>query len=118
MATRTMSTFINRLEIRFLNEKAMSSMLNFIDFTHSLKRRFVAFIDGRQIYINADLGFDFDLMSSIYVRAHDYKIDRRTKCRKRIQIANGSVVEIIEQVKATLTVTDGSSYFKMFDVFF
>lgn len=113
--TKTMSTFTNRLESRILGGKAMP-MLNFIGFTHASKRRFAASIDGRQTYINADSGSDLDLMSSTYVRAHGYKIDRRRECRKRIQVADGSVVESIGQVSATLTLAGGSSYVKLFDV--
>lgn len=113
--TKTMSTFTNRLENRLSDEKIMP-MLNFIGFTHASKRRFVASIDGRQTHINADSGSDLDLMSSTYVRAHGYKIDRRREGRKRIQIADGSVVESIGQVRATLTLADGSSYVKLFDV--
>ena len=113
--TKTMSTFTNRLETRLLDGKAMP-MLSFIGFTHASKRRFAASIDGRQTYINADSGSDLDLMSSAYVRAHGYKIDRRMECRKRIQVADGSVVVSIGQVRATLTLADGSCYVKLFDV--
>lgn len=113
--TKTMSTFTNRLENRLTDKKTMP-MLNFIGFTHASKRRFAASIDGRQTHINADSGSDLDLMSSSYVRDHGYKIDRRWECRKRIQVADSSVVESIGQVRAKLTLADGSSHVKLFDV--
>lgn len=113
--TNTMSAFTNRLENRLPAGKAMP-MLNFIGFAHKSKRRFAALTDGRQTHISADSGSDLDLMSPTYVRAHSYKVDRRRECRKRIQTADSSVVESIGQVTAKLTLADGSSYVKLFDV--
>ena len=115
--TKTMSTFTNRLENRLPDGKAIL-MFNFIGFTHRSKRRFVALIDGRQTRILADSGSDLDLMSSTYVRAHGYETDRRRECRKRIQIADSSLVESIGQVRAELTLADGSNHIELFDVLF
>lgn len=113
--TKTMSIYSNRLENRFPCAKSMP-MVNFIGSTQTSKRRFAAFVDGRQTYINADSGSDLDLMSSVYVRYHDYEIDRRRECRKRVQFADSTVAETIGQVRATLTLNDGRSYLKAFDV--
>lgn len=113
--TKTMSVFKNRLEDRFPSTN-IYPMLNLIGSTKQSKRRVAAFIDGRYTYINPDSGSDLDLMSSRYVKSRDYKIDRRRECRKRIRLADTTIVETIGQVSATLTLNDGSSYLKLFDV--
>ena len=113
--TKTMSEFTHRLEDRLACATPMP-MLNMIGSTHASKRRFAASIDGRPTYINADSGSDLDLMSSSYVRSHGYEIDRRREFRKRIQFADRAVAESIGQVRATLTLNNGSSYLKVFDV--
>ena len=113
--TKTMSKFTNRLESRVSGGMTMP-MLNFIAPTQASKRRFSAFIDGHKTYINADSGSELDLMSSSYSRGHGYKIDRRRECRNRIQIADGTVIESIGRVRATLTLEDGSSFVRLFDV--
>lgn len=113
--TETMSLHTNRLENRFPDANSMP-MLNFIGSTQASKRRFAASVDGRQTYINADSGSDLDLMSLDYVRDHNYEIDRRRECRKRVQFADSTIAETIGQVRATLTLKDGGSYMKVFDV--
>ena len=55
-------------------------------------------------------------MSSEYVRCRGYKTDRRKECRKRVRVADTTVIETIGQVEATLTLEDGCSYLKTFDV--
>lgn len=113
--TRTLSDHVHRLEDYILNPGILP-MVNLIGSTQHAKRRFTAHINDRLTLINADSGSDLDLMSSTYVRAHGYQLDRRRRCRKRVRFADNTVAETIGQVQATLTLGDGSTYLKMFDV--
>lgn len=113
--TKTMSHFTHRLEDQ-LPCTPFAPIVNLISSTLQAKRRLVAFIDDRQTYINADSGSHLDLMSSAYVKKYGYKLDRRRECRKRLQLADGTAAETIGQVKAELTLHDGSTYLKTFDV--
>lgn len=113
--TKTMSRFTHRLENRLPCGKAMP-MLNFLGSTQASKRRFVAFIDGQKTYINADSGSELNFMASRYCRDRGYKIDRRRECRKRIELADCTIVETIGQTRATLTLENGSSFTKLFDI--
>ena len=113
--TRTLSDHVHRLEDCIPNP-GISPMVNLIGSTQHAKRRFTAHIDHRLTLINADSGSDLDLMSSSYVRAHGYQLDRRRRCRKRVRFADNTVAETIGQVQATLTLGDGSTYLKVFDV--
>ena len=113
--TKTMSHFTHRLEEQFPCTPSVSTV-NLISSTQQAKRRLVAFIDDRQTYINADSGSHLDLMSSAYIKKYGYKLDRRRQCRKRVQLADATAAETIGQVKAELTLHDGSTYLKTFDV--
>ena len=113
--TRTLSDHVHRLEDCIPNP-VISPMVNLIGSTQHAKRRFTAHIDHRLTLINADTGSDLDLMSSTYVRAHGYQLDRRRRCRKRVRFADNTVAETIGQVQATLTLCDGSTYLKVFDI--
>ena len=113
--TETLSDHVHRLEYCMPNPGVLP-MVNLIGSTQHAKRRFTANIDHRLTLINADSGSDLDLMSSTYVRAHDYQLDRRRRCRKRVRFADNTVAETIGQVQATLTLGDGSTYLKTFDV--
>ncbi len=113
--TKTLSDHVHRLEDRIPNPGILP-MVNLIGSTQHAKRRFTAHIDHRYTLINADSGSDLDLMSSTYVRAHGYQLDRRWRCRKRVRFADNTIAETIGQVKATLTLEDGSIYPKTFDV--
>ena len=113
--TKTLSDHVHRLEDCMPNPGVLP-MVNLIGSTQRAKRRFAANIDHRLALINADSGSDLDLMSSTYVRAHGYQLDRRRRCRKRVSLANNTVAETIGQVQATLTLGDGSTYLKTFDV--
>ena len=55
-------------------------------------------------------------MSSARIKKYAYKLDRRRQCRKRVQLADATAAETIGQVKAELTLDDGSNYLKTFDV--
>ena len=113
--TKTMSHFTDRLEDHFPCTSPVP-MVNLISSTRQAKRRLAAFIDGRHTYINADSGSHLDLMSSAYVKKYRYKLDRRRECRKRVQLADATVADTIGQVKAELTLPDGSTFSKTFDV--
>ena len=113
--TKTMSHFTHRLEDQ-PSCTPIAPMVNLISSTQQAKRRLVAFIDDRQTYINADSGSHLDLMSSAYIKKYGYKLDRRRECRKRIRLADDTTAETIGQVKAELTLHDGSTYLKTFDV--
>ncbi|KAK3170365.1 hypothetical protein OEA41_009752 [Lepraria neglecta] len=113
--TKTMSHFTDRLEDHFPCTSPVP-MVNLISSTRQAKRRLAAFIDGRDTYINGDSGSHLDLMSSAYVKRYRYKLDRRRECRKRVQLADATVVDTIGQVKAELTLPDGSTFSKTFDV--
>ena len=113
--TKTLSDHFHRLEDCIPNPGIMP-MVNLIGSTQHAKRRFTAHINHRLTLINADTGSDLDLMSSTYVRAHGYQLDRRRRCRKRVRFADNTVAETIGQVQATLTLGDGSKYLKVFDV--
>ena len=113
--TKTMSHFTHRLEDQFPCTP-FAPMVNLISSTQQAKRRLVAFIDDRQTYINADSGSHLDLMSSAYMKKYGYKLDRRRECRKRLQLADTTAAETIGQVEAELTLNDGSTYLKTFDV--
>ena len=113
--TKTMSHFTHRLEDQSPSTPSVP-MVNLISSTQQAKRRLVAFIDDRETYINADSGSHLDLMSSAYIKNFGYNLDRRRECRKRLQLADGTAAETIGQVKAELTLHDGSTYLKMFDV--
>ena len=113
--TKTMSHFTDRLEDHFPCTSPVP-MVNLISSTRQAKRRLAAFIDGRHTYINADSGSHLDLMSSAYVKKYRYKLDRRRDCRKRVQLADATVADTIGQVKAELTLPDGSTFSKTFDV--
>ena len=113
--TKTMSHFTHRLE----NQPSCTPsapMVNLISSTQQAKRRLVAFIDDRQTYINADSGSHLDLVSPAYTKKYGYNVDRRRECRKRIRLADATTAETIGQVKAELTLHDGSTYLKTFDV--
>ncbi len=47
---------------------------------------------------------------------HRHYIKSRPKCRKRVQLADTTTVEIIGQIQVTLTLEDGSSYQNQCDV--
>ena len=113
--TKTLSDYVHRLE-DCVPKPGIVPMVNLIGSTQQAKRRFTAYIDHRHTLINADSGSDLDLMSSTYIRAHGYRLDRRRRCRKRVRFADNTVAETIGQVQATLTLEDGSMYFKTFDV--
>ena len=113
--TKTLSDYVHRLE-DCIPKPGIVPMVNLIGSTQHAKRRFTVHIDHRYTLINADSGSDLDLMSSRYVRAHGYRLDRRRKCRKRVRFADNTMAETIGQVKATLTLEDGSAYSKTFDV--
>ena len=113
--TKTMSHFTHRLEDQFPCTP-FAPMVNLISSTQQAKRRLVAFIGDRQTYINADSGSHLDLMSSAYIKKCGYELDRRRECRKRVQLADATAAETIGQVKAELTLHDGSTYLKTFDV--
>ena len=113
--TKTLSDHVHRLE-DCIPSPGTLPMVNLIGSTQHAKRRFTAHIDHRLTLINADTGSDLDLMSSTYVRAHGYQLDRRRRCRKRVRFADKTVAETIGQVQATLTLGDGSTYLKVFDV--
>ena len=113
--TKTMSHFTHRLEDQSPCTPP-APMVKLISATQQAKRRLVAFIDDRQTYINADSGSHLDLMSAAYVKKYGYKLDRRRECRKRLLLADTTPAETIGQVKAKLTLHDGSTYFRMFDV--
>ena len=113
--TRTLSDHVHRLE-DCIPKPGVVPMVNLIGSTQDAKRRFTAYIDHRYTLINADSGSDLDLMSSKYVRAHGYRLDRRRRCRKRVRFADNTMAETIGQAHATLTLEDGSMYSKTFDV--
>ena len=113
--TKTLSDHVHRLEDCIPNPDTLP-MVNLIGSTQHAKRRFTAHIDHRLTLINADSGSDLDLMSSTYVRAHGYQLDRRRRCRKRVRFADNTIAETIGQVQATLTLGDGSTYLKVIDV--
>ena len=113
--TKTLSHFTGRLEDRLPNASIVP-MVNFIGSAQRAKRRFSALINDSHTYINADSGSDLDLMSFAHVKRKGYKIDRSRDHRKRIQLADTTVVETIGQVRATLTLENGRSYSKLFDV--
>lgn len=113
--TKTLSDYVHRLEDSIPNSSIVP-MVNLIGSSQQAKRRFAAHIDHRLTLINADSGSDLDLMSSTYVRAHGYRLDRRRRCRKRVRFADNTKAETIGQVNATLTLEDGSMYSKTFDV--
>ena len=113
--TKTLSDHVHRLE-DCISKPGIVPMVNLIGSTQHAKRRFTAYIDHRHTLINADSGSDLDLMSSTYVRAHGYRVDRRRRCRKRVRFADNTMAETIGQVQATLTLEDGSMYSKTFDV--
>lgn len=113
--TKTLSHFTGRLDDRLPNASIVP-MVNFIGSAQRAKRRFSAFINDSHTYVNADSGSDLDLMSFAHVRRKGYKIDRSRDHRKRIQLADTTVVETIGQVRATLTLENGRSYSRLFDV--
>ena len=113
--TKTLSDYVHRLE-DCISNPGILPMVNLIGSTQHAKRRFTAHIDHRYTLINADTGSDLDLMSSTYVRAHGYRLDRHRRCRKRVRFADNTMAETIGQVQATLTLEDGSMYPKTFDV--
>ena len=113
--TKTMSHFTHRLEDQFPSTPPVP-VVKLISSTQQAKRRLVAFIDDRQTHINADSGSHLDLMSAAYVKKYGYKLDRRRECRKRLLLADATAPETIGQVKAKLTLHDGSTYFRIFDV--
>ena len=113
--TQTMSHFTHRLE-DLLPCTPCVPMVNLISPTQQAKRRLVASIDGRQTYINADTGSHLDLMSAAYRKKYGYKLDRRRECRKRLLLADATAAETIGQVRAEVTLHDGSTYLKTFDV--
>ena len=113
--TKTLSDHDHRLEDCITNP-GISPTINLIGSTQHAKRRFTAHIDHRLTLINADSGSDLDLMSSTFVRARGYRLDRRRRCRKRVRFADKTVAETIGQVQATLSLGDGSTYLKVFDV--
>ena len=113
--TETMSKYVDRLE-DCASWGPIIPNVNLIGSTEQSKRRLAAFIDGRYTHVNADSGSHLDLMSSTYVKMHGYRIDRRTECRKRVRLADNTVAETIGQTSATITLQDGSSYSKLFDI--
>lgn len=113
--TKTLSTFTHRLEDQ-TPHAGIIPMINLIGSTQQPKRRLAAYIDDRRTFLNADSGSHLDLMSPKYVKTHGYRIDRRSICRKRVRLADTTVAETIGRVSATLSMDDGSSYSKTFDV--
>lgn len=113
--TETMSKHVDRLE-DCASLGSTIPKVNLIGSTEQSKRRLAAFIDGRYTHVNADSGSHLDLMSPTYVKMHGYKIDRRTECRKRVRLADNTVAQTIGQTSATITLQDGSSYSKLFDI--
>lgn len=113
--TKTMSVFTNRLEDCQPRSKTIP-MLNLIASTQQPRRRLAAFVDGRSTYINADSGSHLDFMSLAYAEKHFYEIDRRANCRKAIQLADETITLTVGEVTAKLTLENGSSYLKTFNV--
>ena len=113
--TKTMSHFTNRLGERFACAAGIP-VISLISSTDAAKRRLAAFVDDRPTYINADSGSDLDVMSPTYTKLHGYRIDRRRQCRKRVQFADTTEAETIGQVRATITLKNGSRFEKIFDV--
>ena len=113
--TKTLSDHVHRLEDCIPNP-GIVPMVNLIGSTQHAKRRLTGYIDHRHTLINADSGSDLDLMSSTYIRAHGYQLDRRRRSRKRVRFADNTMAETIGQVQATLTLEDGTMYSKTFDV--
>lgn len=113
--TQTLTKFRHRLENR-VRKRTSLPMVNLIGSTEQNKRQFIASIDDRPSYLNADSGSDLDVMSLAYVHLHEYHIDRRRECCKRVKLADATVVETIGMVRATLSLQDGSKYQKAFDV--
>ncbi|KAK3178106.1 hypothetical protein OEA41_000239 [Lepraria neglecta] len=113
--TETMSKYVDRLE-DCASWGPIIPKVNLIGSTEQSKWRLAVFINRRYTHVNADSGSHLDLMSSTYAKMHGYKIDRRTECRKRVRLADNTVAETIGQTSATITLQDGSSYSKLFDI--
>ena len=110
-----MSVFTNRLENCHARSKTIP-LLNSIASTQQPRRRLAAFVDGRSTYINADSGSHLDFMSLAYVEKHRYRINRQAKYRKAIQLADKTIMLSAGQVTAKVTLENGSSYWKTFNV--
>ena len=114
--TRTMSEFTYRLDDRPPSSSNFQ-IVNLIGSTRQAKRKLAASIDGREVFLEADSGCQLgDLMSAAYVRKQRYKIDRRSECRKRPRLADGTPAETIGRVTQNLTMRNGDSYPLTFDV--
>lgn len=116
-ATKTLTQFKQRLQKRIFSSGSIPTV-NLIDTTMKAQRRFACRVDGRLAYVNADSASDLDLVSSNYVKANKLHIDRRREVRKRIKLADQTQAETIGQVKAMITIGDGSEnvYERVFDV--
>ncbi|MCJ1245212.1 hypothetical protein MMC30_002413 [Trapelia coarctata] len=113
--TKTLSKYKHRLQACVPITGALPSV-NLIGSTKLAKSRFFCHVDGRPTYVNADSASDLDLMSSTYVRAHRYRLDRRLQVCKYVQLADGTVAQTIGQVTAVVKLKDGYRHTRTFDV--
>ena len=113
--TQTLSKFKHRLQACIPLPGCLPS-INLIGSTTVAKSRFFCYIDGLPTYVNADSASDLDLMSSAYVKAHKYRLDRRLQVRKRVELADGTVAQTIGQVTAIVELEDGYRQGRKFDV--
>jgi len=113
--TQTLSKYKHRLQAC----KPITGILPSVNLIGSItlaKSRFFCLVDGRPTYVNADSASDLDLMSSAYVRAHRYRLDRRLQVCKYIQLADGTITQTIGQVTAVVKLKDGHGHKRTFDV--
>jgi hypothetical protein len=106
---KTLPKFRHRLVDRVCHAMPLP-VLNLIGSTQQDKRHLASYIDDRPTWLNADSGSDLDVMSLDSAIMHRHYINSRPKCRKRVQLADTTAVEIVGQVQVTLTMEDGSSY--------
>ncbi|MCJ1394551.1 hypothetical protein MMC18_007430 [Xylographa bjoerkii] len=114
-STQTLSHHRNRLQERPASD-APDAIVNLISLSSKPKRRIPLQIAGQLEHVNADSMSDLDLMSNSYAKARGLVIDRSRAVRKRIRMVNGKMAETIGQTTETVTLPDGTTFKRTFNI--
>ena len=110
--SKTLSMNRHRLQERSSDQNTYP-IVNCIDSSNEKALRFRCQVDSRKTIASADSASDLDLMSSAYAEMYKYKL---MGGRRRVQLADTSIVWTTGQVLVTLETADGRSFLKFLDV--
>ena len=102
-ATRTLTIHRRRLHDRYFCSLG-SPVLNLINSTQATKQRLACEVDRRLAYVNADSASDLDLVSLEYAESHKDSLPMDFSCRKRVQLADTTIVKTVGQISASILV--------------